>query len=121
MPQDEHLTMRDIVDGLVEANDGTPLGRVADVEITLEANGDAHLTDLVIGPEALAGRVSSRLRPLAHWILRGRFEHHIPIEDVSDFGPTLKLKHSAEHYDVGHADEWVYRHLVRFIPGSGTR
>jgi sporulation protein YlmC with PRC-barrel domain len=121
MPQDDRLTMRDIVDGLLEASDGTDLGRVADVLISIDADGSARLTDLVIGPEALAGRVSSRLHPLAHWLLRGRFEHTIPIDEVEEFGPTLILRHPASHYDAGHADEWVNRHLLRFIPGSGAR
>lgn len=121
MPRDDRLTMRDIVDGLLETVDGTDLGRVADVRIEIDDTGEARLTELVIGPEALAGRVSSRLRPVAHWLLRGRFEHSIPIDEVEEFGPTLILRHPASDYDVGHGDEWVYRHLVRFIPGSGTR
>jgi hypothetical protein len=121
MPQDDRLIMRDIVDGLLESADGTALGRVADVEIAFDATGQARLTNLVIGPEALADRVSSRLRPLAHWLLRGRFEHRIPIGEVVEFGPTLKLRHRASHYDVGNADDWVYRHILRFIPGSGMR
>jgi sporulation protein YlmC with PRC-barrel domain len=121
MPRDDRLTMRDIVDGLLETTDGTNLGRVADVRIEIEANGTARLTDLMIGPEALAGRISSRLRPLAHWLLRGRFEHTIPVDEIDEFGPTLILRQEASHYDVGHPDEWVNRHILRFIPGSGTR
>jgi len=120
MPQDDLLTMRDIIDGLLQDADGATLGPVADIEVTLSDTGEARLTALLIGPEALAGRVSSRLRPLAHMLLKGRFEHRIPIGEVEEFGPTLKLRHARDHYHVGQADDWVYRHLLRFIPGSGT-
>lgn len=120
MPHDDRLTMRDIVDGLLQSSDGVHLGRVADVRITIDDDGVARLTDLVIGPEALAGRISSHLRPVARWLLRGRFEHTIPIEEIQEFGPTLVLRHPANHYEIGHADEWMNRHVLRFIPGSGA-
>jgi hypothetical protein len=121
MPDTEHLVMRDIADGLLESADGAALGRVADIEIALDDDGPPRLAALLVGPEALAGRVSSRLRPIAHWLLRGRFDHRIDIDEVVEFGPTLKLRHDQDHYRVGQADDWVYDHLLRFIPGSGQR
>jgi hypothetical protein len=117
----ELLAMRDIADGLLESADGVDLGRVSDIEIVLDGDGTPRLTALLVGPEALAGRVSSHLHPLARWVFRGRFDHQIPLEEVEEFGPTLKLRHVADHYSVGHADDWIYQHILRFIPGSGQR
>jgi hypothetical protein len=112
--------MREIVDNQLETADGHSVGRVADIEAELRADGSLVLVSLVIGPEALAGRVASHLRPIAQRIFGGRFEHHIPIGDVKSFGPTLKLKHPLSHYDLGKADDWIAEHLFKFIPGRGT-
>jgi len=117
----ERLVMRDIADGLLVSADGVSLGRVADIEIALDGDGAPQLSALLVGPEALAGRISSRLRPIATWLLRGRFDHRIDIDEVQEFGPTLKLRRDADHYSVGQADDWVYDHIIRFIPGGGRR
>ncbi len=112
--------MREIVDNQLETADGHSVGRVADIEGEIRADGSLVLVSLVIGPEALVGRVASHLRPLAQHVFGGRFEHRIPIGDVVSFGPTLKLKHPLSHYDLGRADDWIAGHLFRFIPGRGT-
>jgi hypothetical protein len=117
---DEILAMRDIADGLLESSDGQPLGRVADVEIALGDEGIPRLAALLVGPEALAGRVATRLRRPVAWLLRGRFEHRIAIEEVERFGPTVNLRQAADAYEHGSADDWVMRHLLRFIPGNGA-
>ncbi len=121
MPDDTHdlLAMRDIVDGLLLSADDVSLGRVADIEIAVGNDGAAHLSALLVGPEALAGRVSSRLHPLARWIFRGRFDHRLPLDEIGEIGPTLNLRRNAASYTVGDADAWVLRHILRFIPGSG--
>ena len=111
--------MRDILDGQLETRDGRHIGRVADVEATWNDDGSLVLTDLVIGPQALAGRVADRLRDVARWVLRDRFEHRVPISEVTHLGPTLKLRGALDAYSVGHADDWLVEHLLRFIPGSG--
>lgn len=121
MAHEDGLAMRDIVDGLLKSADGIELGRVADVEAEWTEDGVARLTTLIVGPEALLARISSRLRPLARWLFRGRWEHRIPVEEVAELGPTITLRHNASHYSTGHADEWVYRHILRFVPGSGVR
>jgi hypothetical protein len=115
----ELLAMRDIADGLLESSDGEPLGRVADVEIALGGDGSPRLAALLVGPEALAGRVATRLRRPVARLLRGRFEHRIAIEEVDSFGPTVRLRGDADAYEHGSADDWVMRHILRFIPGNG--
>jgi sporulation protein YlmC with PRC-barrel domain len=113
------LAMRDIADGLLETTDGRHIGRVADIEAEWRPDGSLVVTHLLIGPQALIGRVSSRLRPLARWMLRDRFDHRIPIEEVDELGPTIRLRGPASSYAVGHADTWVSDHILRFIPGNG--
>lgn len=121
MADDRHelLAMRDIVDGLLLSTDDVSLGRVADIEVTIDDDGAAYLSAILVGPEALAGRVSSRLRPLARWIFRGRFDHRVSIDEIGAIGPVLNLRRSAGSYALGSADAWVLRHILRFIPGSG--
>lgn len=122
MPDPERFAMRDIADGLLKSAEGTDLGRVADVEITLDDDGTARLTALIVGPEALAGRVFSWLPGVVRRLCHGRFEYRISIDEVEEFGHTIQLRHDDDHYEFGPAnDDWVYNHIVRFIPGSGTR
>ena len=64
------------------------------------------------------GRVGSRLRPLAHLLLRGRFEHRIPMAEIEDVGPTVRLRGTAEEYGLDQSDRWLAEHILRFIPGS---
>lgn len=113
------LAMRDIADGQLVTADHRDVARVADVALTRDAHGDLVVSHVIVGPEALAGRISSHLRPLAHVILRGRFEHWIPIGEVEGLGPEIKLRHEAKAYEVGDADTWVADHILRFIPFSG--
>ena len=119
MPDRPLLLMRDILDGQLESADRRKLGRVADVEAEWRPDGTLVLKDLLIGPQALAGRVSSHLRPIARALLRDRFEHRIPVGAIKEIGPTVRLLGPAAHYDVGHAEEWIVDHILRFIPGSG--
>ncbi len=113
------LVMRDIADGQLVTADDRRIGRVAGIEAEWRADGRLVLTHLVIGPQALAGRASSRLRPIARWLLCDRFEHRIPIAEVAELGPTLRLRGTRHDYSVGRADEWIVEHILRFIPGNG--
>jgi len=117
--RDRLRAMADIMDMQLESSDGRPVGRVADIEAELRDDGALVLTHLVVGPEALSGRVASRLRPLAHLLLRGRFDHRIPVTEIEDVGPTVRLRGAAEDYAAGRSDRWLAEHIVRFIPGSG--
>ncbi len=119
MPNDRVLVMRDIMDGQIVTADERKIARVADVEAEWREDGSLVLTDLVIGPQALAGRVASRLQPVARWLLRDRFEHRIPIQEVTELGPTVRLRGGVDAYSVGLADEWLVEHVLRFIPGNG--
>ncbi len=115
------LVMRNIMDNQLETCDNIEIGRVADIEAVWRSDGKLILTTLLAGPEALAGRLSSYLRPLVHFFLRGHFEHGIPITEIDDFEPTLCLHGKATDYPVGQSDRWIANHILRWIPGSGWR
>lgn len=113
------FSIADIIDNQLETSDKIEIGRVADIEAEWRDEGQLVLTNLVTGPQALAGRVSSRLRPIFRFFLRDRFEHRIPIKEVEKFGPTLHLRGKAADYPVGQSDRWIADHILRWIPGSG--
>lgn len=112
------LFMRDIVDGQLRTREGRRIGRVADVEAEWTPRG-LFLRRIVLGPEAHAGRVWSRLADLLDRPLGHRHEHTIDITEVEEIGPNVMLKGLADAYDVGSLDEWIVDHVFRFIPGSG--
>ena len=120
-PTEQIFAMRNIMDNQLETSDDIEIGRVADIEGEWRSDGKLILTSLITGPEALAGRFSARLRSLFHFFLRGRCEHCIPITEIDDFQPTLRLHGKATDYAVGQSDRWIANHIFRWIPGSGWR
>ncbi|HLI08382.1 MAG TPA: hypothetical protein VKV40_17600 [Ktedonobacteraceae bacterium] len=120
-PRQQILVMRNIMDNQLETCDDIEIGRVADIEAELLPDGRLVLTKLLTGPESLAGRVSSRLRPIVHFFLRHRFEHSIPIDEVDGFHPTLRLRGRARDYTIGASERWIANHILRWIPGSGWK
>ena len=120
VPDDSIFSIRDIIDSQLETRDGVEISRVADIEAELRDDGKLVLTCLMVGPQALAGRVASPLRSLFRFLLRDRFEYRIAISDVEHFGPTLRLKGRARDYKVGQSERWIAKHILHWIPGSGS-
>ena len=118
-PHDEIFSIRDILDSQLLTSDGKRIGRVADISAKEHPDGSLKLADLLLGPQALAGRVNSHLGALFHFFLRDRFEHSIPISEVTRFGPTLILRGKAEDYAAGQSERWIAKHILRWIPGNG--
>lgn len=118
-PDLRSLAMRDIVDSQLESLDRRRIGRVADLEIDWAEDGSLRLVSILVGPEAQAGAVWGRLRHGLHRLLKGRFEHAIPMTEVEELGPTIRLTQRAEAYHLDGADRWLDRHVLRFIPGNG--
>ena len=121
MSEGDLFLMRDIVDGQLRTRDGRDIARVADVEGWWHPDGSLVLSDMIVGPQALVTRVWGRLEPLARFLLRDRFEHRIPLEEIATIELDICLKRDASAYRVGHADTWVVDHILRFIPGSGSQ
>ncbi len=112
------LAMRDLMDLQIETADGWDIGRVDDVEAVVGHDGIARITALLAGPQALAGRVSSRLRPPIRRLLRDRFDSRIPIEEVAELGLVIKLRRTADEYRLGASERWLAAHVVGRIPGA---
>lgn len=110
-------SMRDILDNEVVSADDRLLGRVADVRAAWQADGSLDLEALRFGPQALLGRVSSRLTPLARWLLRDRFEREIPLSEVESIGLAVTLRGPAEHYPLGAGERWIAQHVLRYLSG----
>lgn len=114
------LAMRDLLDAQLETEDGVRIGRIADIEAEWRDDGALVLLYLLTGPQALAGRVASRLVPLARYIFRDHFERRISMSEIVETGPTVRLRGNASDYPIGQSDRWLADHIVRFIPGSGA-
>ncbi len=117
---DPIFSIRNIIDSQLETSDRVEIGRVADIEAELRDDGSLVLTDIVTGPQTLAGRVCASLGSLLRRILHDRFEYHIPLSEVKQFGPTLELRGRARDYSVGQSEQWIANHLLHWIPGSGA-
>lgn len=117
--QNNALSIRDILDSQLLTRDGRSIGRVADIEAEVQEDGGLRLTYLVVGPQALAGRVSNALGDLFRFFLRDRFDYRIAIGEVKKIGPTLTLRGKAEDYAVGQSERWIADHILRWIPGNG--
>ena len=116
---DDVFSVRDILDSQLETSDHIEIGRVADIETAVQSDGTIILTHVITGPQALAGRVSLRLKAMFRFVLHDRFEHRIPMSEIEKFGPTLYLRQKAKHYAVGQSERWIADHILRWIPGSG--
>ncbi|MGZ3639430.1 MAG: hypothetical protein ACXVCX_16500 [Ktedonobacterales bacterium] len=114
------LAMRDLLDAQLQTADGVRIGRIADIESEWRDDGALELMYILTGPQALAGRVASRLVPLARFIFRDRFERRIPMSEVVETGLTVRLRGDASDYPIGQSERWLANHIVRFIPGSGA-
>ncbi|MGZ3601515.1 MAG: hypothetical protein ACXVCO_00905 [Ktedonobacterales bacterium] len=114
------LAMRDLLDAQLQTVDGVRIGRIADIESEWRDDGALELMYILTGPQALAGRVASRLVPLARFIFRDRFERRIPMSEVVETGLTVRLRGNASDYPIGQSERWLANHIVRFIPGSGA-
>ena len=116
---DQLPLVSDIMDSLLETSDKRKSGRVADIVVERRDDGQLVLTHIVTGPQALAGRVSPRLRSLFRFVLHDRYEHRIPLSEVENFGPTLQLRGKSRDYPLERSERWIADHILRWIPGSG--
>ncbi len=114
--RDHRLVMRDLMDLQLVTADGREIGRVDDVEGRIADDGSLVLSSILCGPQALAGRVSPRLRPVALRLFRGRFDGAIDFEEIAELGLTIHLRGRAVDYAVGRSDPWIVDHILRHIP-----
>ena len=116
---DELLAIRDLIDQRLITADGRTVARVADLDLEWRPDSTLAVSGLLVGPQSLARRVSNRLGPVAHFLLRDRFEHRLPVAEIDRLELDVHLGQTADRYQVGRADRWVVDHILRFIPGNG--
>lgn len=112
----------DLLDRQVLDREGRPVGKVDDIELALES-GRMRVTALLLGPQALGGRLGGRL---GRWIaaMAQRIGDHdgpirLPIEDVGAFDVSIELKVPAEEIGrVGDLEDWLRDHFISRIPGA---
>lgn len=117
--REEVLVMRDLVDERLRAPDGRSVARVAGLEAEWRADGSLMLTAMTVGPQEELCRIWRGFGRIARWLLRGRWEHRVPMEEIAAIELDIILRADPARYGVGTADAWVLDHILRFIPGNG--
>jgi hypothetical protein len=111
--------VRDMLDDAIRSRDRRRLGRVTELELELGPDNSLRVTYVLLGVEAHVGRIAHPLRRFLARFLKGRFEKRVPVSEIEEIGPTVRLRGMATDYDLDSGDRWVARKLLRFIPGNG--
>jgi sporulation protein YlmC with PRC-barrel domain len=117
---DFHLLDRQIVDA-----DAEPVGKVDDVELTLDqATGRLQVTALLSGQQVLGERLGGRLGQLMAGVARrldpveNRPPMRIPMRQVADIGSAITLTINPEAHPTPPLEQWLTDHVITKIPGA---
>ena len=118
---DFHLLDRQIVDA-----DGEPVGKVDDVELTLNpATGRLQVTALLSGQQVLGERIGGRLGGLLAGIARRLHpvEHPPPLRidltHVASIGSAVTLTVHRDALPTPPLERWLGDQFIGKIPGAG--
>jgi hypothetical protein len=109
---------------LVDA-DGSPAGKVDDLELDERDDGSLVVTAILTGPGALAPRLEGRLgRTVAAVFERLHPESEpspsrVSFGVVAELGSSIRLTTSLHSLDTNMFEHWVRENLIGRIPGSG--
>jgi sporulation protein YlmC with PRC-barrel domain len=114
-----HLLDRQIID-----RDGQDIGKVDDVELTIDAAGTMTVTALLVGALALGPRlgghpgeivtgIAARLHPPP-----GTDPLRIPYDLVASVGPAITLSVRREMLVEPQLESWLRDHVIGRIPGN---
>ena len=116
-----HLLDRQIVD-----TDGEPVGKVDDVELTLdEATGRLQVTALLNGQQVLGQRLRGRL---GRWMAGVARRLHpvenppplrIELRQIADIGSAVHLTVRRDTLPTPPLEHWLADHVISRIPGAG--
>ena len=111
---------RQVLDG-----DGTPVGKVDDVELARRDDGRLVLSALLLGPDALTPRYDEPLGRWAHAVWARLRSPEAQVVGRVELRHLVRLD-SAVHVAVTAAqvgndglERWALRHVVAKLPGSG--
>ncbi len=118
--------VREVLDKRIMDCDDNIIGRVDGLIITLSEKGQPRITELSVGGPALFARLGHWAVPLARffaglWGPKRRSAVRIPWSDIDHFGRDVKLTISADVAGTMAWENWIDRHIIRTIPGSGSK
>jgi hypothetical protein len=114
----------DLLDRQILDSNDTPVGKVDDLEFTLDDYGRAVVTSLLLGPLVLGPRLGGHL---GAWVVGiGRRLRpdgdpepaRISIDDVREFGSTVKLRIPVEDTGTQALETWLRTKIVLRLPGA---
>ncbi|MBT2469121.1 hypothetical protein J7E97_14885 [Streptomyces sp. ISL-66] len=115
-----HLLDRQILD-----QDGVPLAKVDDLELSEDDHGHLYVTAILIGPTALAPRLSGRparlLDAVARRLTTGDTPGHarIDMSRITRIGAALTATTPTDEEAVHPLEDWTRDHVIAPLPGSG--
>jgi hypothetical protein len=121
-----HL-VRDVLDKLLVDREDIPLGRVDGVVLLISAeHAQPRVIGIECGMKTLLQRLSvswaqqaNRLSRALGWRWRGPV--HIDWSDIEHVGRELTISVRAEHSQLLASERWLRDHVIRHIPGNGTK
>ena len=114
-----------LLDRQILDRDGYMAGNVDDLEIERTPDtGELHVTAVLSGPGALAGRFG--WRRLSSWLWHihqherpaGHEPRRIPLRHVADIGDHVTVSLGREEMGSALTEHWVREHVIAHIPGS---
>ena len=107
-----------LLDRQINDTDGNPVGNVDDVEI----DESGYVEALLVGPQAVAGRLGGRLGEwLAFWtrVLQGGTEPtRIPVDLLTDLGSHITVARSRTELGAHRNEDRAREYLIGRIPGG---
>lgn len=114
----------DLLDRQIVDSDGIPVGKVDDVEFTVDDDGRPRVSALLTGQQALGARVGGTL---GRWItavaarldVERRGPRRVPYRLVSEVDSAVRLRVRRELLAEPPLEAWLNTHLIGRIPGAG--
>lgn len=115
-----HLLDRQII-----TEDGAPLAKADDLELTPGQDGSLHVSAVLIGPTALAPRLAGRparlLDAIARRLTTGGPDGHarLPVDRIVRIGAALTATTTPDDDALHPLEDWTRDHVITRLPGSG--
>lgn len=118
--------VRDVLDKRIRDRDGNIVGRVDGLVLRIDGKGQPRVTDLSVGGPAVFARLGGWAVSLARllsrtWGPRRRSPVLIPWAHIDHFGRDVKLTISCDGTLLMAWEDWIRKHIITKIPGSGSK